>query len=38
MKRSIHYWIDKIFIYKLLKLTKWKNRKKNKEIMKIIKL
>jgi hypothetical protein len=38
MKKSIHYWIDKMFIYKHLRLINKKNRKKSRGIMKIIKL
>ena len=34
MKRSIHYWIDKMFIFKHLKLTNWKNRKKSRGMIK----
>lgn len=34
MKRLIHYWIDKMCLFKHLKLTNRKNRKKSRGMIK----
>ena len=34
MKRLIHYWIDKMYLFKHLKLTNRRNRKKSRGMIK----